>query len=220
MNGNQPVTDPLQQPLKPPASHHLATAAANPLATYRGKRCGLVILDRDGVINYDSDAYIKTVEEWQPIPGSLEAIAALGARGITVAVATNQSGLARGLFDRATLEAMHEKMRTLAAAAGGEIDRVFICPHGPDDGCDCRKPAAGLFRQIADHYRIDLSGVPAIGDSLRDLQAAVAVSARPILVRTGKGERTLAKGFDALGGVQVELFDDLASAVEALLKEQ
>ncbi len=150
---------------------------------------GLVILDRDGVINRDSSEFVKTADEWQPLPGSIDAIAKLSQAGFTVAVASNQSGLARGLFSRGALDAMHRKLRRLVAAAGGRIDRIVVCPHGPDDGCDCRKPAPGLYLRLARHYGVSLDRVPAIGDSLRDLQAAAAAGATPILVRTGNGRR-------------------------------
>ena len=174
----------------------------------------LVILDRDGVINEDSDEYIKSVDEFVPLPGSLAAIARLNRAGYTVAVATNQSGVGRGLFDLAALAAMHDKLARLLAQEGGRIDHIFYCPHAPDDGCDCRKPLPGLMRQIADHYAVPLAGVPVIGDSLRDFEAARAVGARPILVRSGKGERTLAAG-KGLEGVPV--YADLAAAVDELV---
>jgi len=176
---------------------------------------GLIILDRDGVINHDSDAFIKDADEWQPLPGSIEAIAALSGAGFTLAVASNQSGIARGLFDQRALDAMHHKMHALVDAAGGRISNVVICPHGPDDGCDCRKPKPGLLEQLARHFETSLVGVPVIGDSLRDLEAAAAVDARPILVRTGKGARTE----DALPErfANVAVYDDLAAAALALL---
>ncbi len=175
----------------------------------------LVILDRDGVINEDSEAYIKSPEEWVPLPGSIEAIARLKRAGWTVAIASNQSGLARGLFDEATLHAMHDKLAALLADHGAAIDYITFCPHGPDSTCRCRKPQPGMLEEIAEHFGCDLAGVPVIGDSLRDLQAALAVGARPILVRTGKGERTQAKG-----GLpeNIQVFDDLAGAVVALLQ--
>ena len=176
--------------------------------------CKLIILDRDGVINQDSDAFIKSPDEWIPLPGSLEAIARINHAGWTVAVASNQSGLARGLFDEDTLHAMHQKMHALLADLGGHVDYLVYCPHGPDDISTCRKPLPGMYQEIAAHFGCDLRGIPIIGDSLRDLQAAVAVSAQPILVRTGKGERTL-----AAGGIPeaTPVFGDLAAAVEALL---
>lgn len=150
-----------------------------------------VLLDRDGVINEDSDAYIKSPEEWIPIPGSLQAIALLNQHGYQVAVLTNQSGIARGLLDLATLERIHDKMRQQVAAVGGTISDIFVCPHGPEDGCNCRKPQPGLFRQFAHKYQVELKGIPAIGDSIRDIQAAKAVGAIAILVETGKGARIL-----------------------------
>lgn len=174
----------------------------------------LVILDRDGVINHDADDYIKSPAEWVPIPGSLGAIARLTQAGYTVVVATNQSGVGRGYFDVETLHAIHDKMNRAVTLAGGRIEAIFFCPHSPQDHCACRKPRPGLLRDIAARLQIDLSGVPAIGDSLRDIQAARAVGARPILVRTGKGEKTAARG-EGLAGVPV--YPDLAAAVDALL---
>ncbi|MEW5889336.1 MAG: D-glycero-beta-D-manno-heptose 1,7-bisphosphate 7-phosphatase [Pseudomonadota bacterium] len=150
----------------------------------------LIILDRDGVINYDSDQFIKSPDEWKPLPGSLEAIARLNQWGYRVVVATNQSGIGRGLFDMDTLNAIHDKMIKAAAQVGGRIEAVFFCPHAADAACECRKPKAGMLREIAERYHIELTGVPAVGDSLRDLQAAAAVGATPILVLTGKGEKT------------------------------
>jgi D-glycero-D-manno-heptose 1,7-bisphosphate phosphatase len=178
---------------------------------------GLVILDRDGVINRDSDKFIKNADEWQPLPGSIEAVAALSGGGFTLAVASNQSGIARGLFDQVALDAMHHKMLELIDAAGGRVGKIVICPHGPDDGCDCRKPRPGLLEQLASHFETSLVGVPVIGDSLRDLEAAAAVDAKPILVRTGKGERTEAALPERFANVAV--YDDLAAAAHALLAE-
>ncbi len=150
----------------------------------------LIILDRDGVINEDSDQYIKSPAEWRAIPGSLEAIARLNQWGYRVVVVTNQSGIGQGLFDMDTLNAIHDKMVKAVAQVGGRIDAVFFCPHTNDDKCDCRKPQAGMLKEVARRYNADLAGVPAIGDSLRDLQAAQAVGAQPILVLTGKGKKT------------------------------
>ncbi|GIK25203.1 MAG: D,D-heptose 1,7-bisphosphate phosphatase [Betaproteobacteria bacterium] len=150
----------------------------------------LVILDRDGVINHDSDQFIKSPDEWRPLPGSLEAIASLTQWGYRVVVATNQSGIGRGLFDMDALNAIHDKMIKAVALAGGRIDSIFFCPHAADSTCECRKPKPGMLREIAQRYTTDLKGVPAIGDSLRDLQAAVAMGAQPILVLTGKGTKT------------------------------
>lgn len=174
----------------------------------------LIILDRDGVINIDSALYIKSPAEWKPLPGSLEAIARLNQAGYKVVVATNQSGIGRGLFDMDTLNAMHEKMHKALAVLGGRVDAIFYCPHTADEGCNCRKPKPGMFERISKLYNQDLSGVPAIGDSLRDLQAASALGCTPILVRTGKGEKTQADGNLPEGTV---VRADLAAAVDALL---
>lgn len=176
----------------------------------------LLILDRDGVINQDSDAYIKSLDEWIPIPGSIEAIAQLSKAGWAVAVATNQSGIARGYYSLATLDAMHARLRELVAAQGGEVGLIVYCPHGPDDGCDCRKPRPGMLRTIANHYAVDLAGVWFVGDSKGDLEAARAVDAQPVLVRTGKGEQTLSKGVPEA----TLIFDDLASIASALIHTQ
>jgi D-glycero-D-manno-heptose 1,7-bisphosphate phosphatase len=173
----------------------------------------LVILDRDGVINLDSDQYIKSPEEWKPIAGSLEAIARFTQAGFRVVVATNQSGLGRGLFDMATLNAMHDKMHKAVNQLGGRIDAVFFCPHAQDAGCACRKPRPGMLLEIAERFNLSLAGVPAIGDSLRDLQAASAAGARPVLVLTGKGEQTLKSGGLPEG---TETHRDLAAAAMAL----
>ncbi len=150
----------------------------------------LVILDRDGVINHDSDQFIKSPDEWRPIPGSLDAISRLTQWGYRIVVATNQSGIGRGLFDMDTLNAIHDKMSRAVSLAGGRIDAIFFCPHPADSTCDCRKPQPGMLREIAQRYNVDLNGVPAVGDSLRDLLAAAAVGAQPMLVLTGKGEKT------------------------------
>lgn len=179
---------------------------------------GLVILDRDGVINRDSAEFIKSVEEWIPLPGSIRAIAELDRAGFTVTIASNQSGLARGFFDRGALRSMHRKLRRLVAAEGGRIDRIVVCPHGPDDGCDCRKPKPGLLQRLSRFYKTHLDGVPVIGDSLRDLQAAVTAGARPILVRSGNGRKTEAGLPAELAATEV--YDDLAAAAAALLEEQ
>lgn len=151
-----------------------------------------MILDRDGVINFDSDQFIKSPDEWLPIPGSLEAIALLNRHGYKIAVITNQSGVARGLFDLVTLKAIHAKMQQLVALAGGRIDAIYFCPHGPDDQCLCRKPKPGLFNAFAKDKNVKLENLYSIGDSLRDIEASLAVKARPILVKTGKGPKTIA----------------------------
>lgn len=187
---------------------------ALPTFPHLAKPVKLIVLDRDGVINEDSDAFVKSVDEWIPIPGSLEAIARLCKAGWTVAVATNQSGLARGLFDQSTLDQMHFKMQQLVMEQGGQIDLIVHCPHGPEDGCDCRKPLPGLFQKIADHFHMDdLQTVPVVGDSLRDLQAGMELGGAPYLVRTGKGQRTLEGPLPA--GTQV--VDDLSALADQLL---
>lgn len=173
----------------------------------------LLILDRDGVINEDSDAYIKSLDEWIPIPGSIDAIARLSKAGWTVAVATNQSGLARGYYNEATLQSMHSRLRQLVAEQGGEVGLIVHCPHGPDDGCTCRKPLPGMLEQIAAHYDADLTGLWFVGDSRGDLDAALAVHCQPVLVKTGKGLRTLAKGLPE----RTLIFDDLAAVAAHLL---
>jgi len=174
----------------------------------------LIVLDRDGVINHDSTQFIKSPEEWRPIPGSLEAIARLNHAGYRVVVATNQSGIGRGLFDMATLNAIHEKMYKALALVGGRIDALFYCPHTADAQCECRKPKTGMLSEIAVRYGLDMTGVPCVGDSVRDLQAADAVGAQPMLVLTGKGEKTLRDGSFPKNTV---IFPDLAFAVSALL---
>ena len=173
----------------------------------------LLILDRDGVINHDSDAYIKSLEEWIPIAGAIEAIAQLSKAGWTVAVATNQSGIARGYYSLQILEAMHTRLSELVAEQGGELGLVVYCPHGPDEGCACRKPKPGMLKAIAAHYQAELPGVWFVGDSKGDLEAALAVGAQPVLVKTGKGERTLSKGVAA----STLIFDDLAAVSRALI---
>jgi len=175
----------------------------------------LVILDRDGVINEDADEYIKSPEEWQPIPGSLEAIAKLNHFGFKVAVATNQSGLARGLFSIDELNAIHHKLHTELDKIGGQLECLVFCPHGPDEGCSCRKPKPGLLLQIKERLGVELTNVPVIGDSMRDITSAKAVGAFPILVETGKGVRTLEHNASELSNVTV--LPDLATAVESIL---
>ncbi len=175
----------------------------------------LVILDRDGVINQDSPHFIKTMAEWIPIPGSLDGIAQLKHAGFTVAVATNQSGLARGLLARSDLEAMHARLAELLADRDCQLDFIAVCPHGPDDGCDCRKPKPGLYRQISARLNLPLEGAWVIGDSKRDLDAAAAVGAQPLLVLTGKGHATRNQGGLPEG---TRVFENLASAVKGLLE--
>jgi D-glycero-D-manno-heptose 1,7-bisphosphate phosphatase len=178
------------------------------------RQAKLIVLDRDGVINYDSDQFIKSPDEWRPIPGSLEAMARLNHAGFRVIVATNQSGLGRRLFDMATLIAIHDKMYKMLAQLGGRIDALFYCPHTADSGCDCRKPKPGMLIEIGQRFGVDLTGIPCVGDGERDLQAAAAVGAQPILVLTGKGEKTLRSGnFPP----NTAIFPDLAFFVTALL---
>jgi D-glycero-D-manno-heptose 1,7-bisphosphate phosphatase len=174
----------------------------------------LVILDRDGVINFDSDRFIKSPEEWRAIPGSLEAIATLNQSGYRVVVATNQSGIGRGLLDMAAFNAINDKLTRQLAQAGGRIDAIFYCPHAADAHCECRKPQPGMLHEIGRRFNSDLKDIPAVGDSLRDLQAAHAVGALPILVTTGKGKLTLKEG--ALPEPTL-VFDDLSAAARHLI---
>ncbi|HET7157994.1 MAG TPA: D-glycero-beta-D-manno-heptose 1,7-bisphosphate 7-phosphatase [Burkholderiales bacterium] len=175
----------------------------------------LAILDRDGVINHDSDKYIKNPQEWRPIPGSLEAIARLNQAGYHVVLATNQSGVGRGLFEVTTLNAIHDKMHRALSQIGGRIDAIFFCPHGADANCMCRKPRPGLLEEIARRFNVDMHGVPTVGDSLRDLQAAAAVGATPILVLTGKGRKTQEEGGLPAG---TQVYADLADAVRSIIR--
>jgi D-glycero-D-manno-heptose 1,7-bisphosphate phosphatase len=186
--------------------------ASEAVAPTRAAR--LIVLDRDGVINHDSDQFIKSPDEWRPIPGSLEAIARLNHAGYRVVVATNQSGVGRGLLDMATLNAVHEKMHKALGQVGGRIDAIFFCPHTADSSCACRKPRAGMLEEIGHRYNVDMKEVPCVGDSLRDLQAADTVGAQPMLVLTGKGEKTLRDGGFPKNTV---IFPDLAFAAAALL---
>jgi len=173
----------------------------------------LVILDRDGTINEDRDDYVKSADEWAPVPGALEAIARLNHAGWHTVVATNQSGLARGLFDMAALNAIHARMNRELAEVGGRIDAIFFCPHAEVDECGCRKPKPGMLREISERMNVELADVPVVGDSLRDLQAAAAVGAKPILVLTGKGRATHNAGGLPSG---TEVFADLAGVAEHL----
>jgi D-glycero-D-manno-heptose 1,7-bisphosphate phosphatase len=175
----------------------------------------LIILDRDGVINRDSDAFIKSPDEWIPIEGSLEAIARLNQAGYRVVVATNQSGIARGLFDIVTLNAIHQKMHKAAQKVGADIAAVFFCPHAADHNCDCRKPKPGMLHDIAARFETDLKGVPVVGDSLRDLQSAFVTGCVPHLVLTGKGIKTRDKGGLPPG---TTIYPDLATMVDQFLK--
>ncbi|WP_374485422.1 D-glycero-beta-D-manno-heptose 1,7-bisphosphate 7-phosphatase [Zoogloea sp.] len=173
----------------------------------------LIVLDRDGVINFDSDQFIKSPEEWKPIPGSLEAIARLNEAGWRVVVASNQSGVGRGLFDMDTLNAINEKMTKALSQVGGRLDAIFFCPHPADSTCECRKPKPGMFIQIAERFNVDLTGMPVVGDSLRDLQAGVAVGCKPYLVLTGKGAKTQS---DPALPEGTEIHPDLAAVVAQL----
>jgi D-glycero-D-manno-heptose 1,7-bisphosphate phosphatase len=174
----------------------------------------LIVLDRDGVINHDSEQFIKSPDEWRPIPGSLEAIARLNHAGYRVVVATNQSGVGRGLLDFATLTAIHEKMHRALAQVGGRVDAIFFCPHTADSRCECRKPKPGMLLEIGVRFNVEMSEVACVGDGLRDLQAADAVGAQPMLVLTGKGEKTLREGGFPKNTV---IFPDLAFVASALL---
>ena len=180
----------------------------------------IVILDRDGTINHDRDDYVKSVEEWQPLPGAIQSIARLNHAGWHVVLASNQSGLGRGLFDVDTLNSMHNKMNKLLAAEGGRVDAIFYCPHTPEDECACRKPLPGLFIQIGERYGIDLKGVPAVGDSLRDLIACVEVGCEPHLVLTGKGEQYRNIGLPLNFPLNTLVHSDLSAFVDMLLNRE
>jgi D-glycero-D-manno-heptose 1,7-bisphosphate phosphatase len=175
----------------------------------------MIILDRDGVINHDSPDFIKSPAEWVPIPGSLEAIARLNQAGYRVVVASNQSGIARELFDMNILNNIHQKLHSHAQMAGAQIDAIFFCPHAANDNCDCRKPKAGMFEEIGKRFKVALRGVPTVGDSLRDLQAGLKCGCAPYLVLTGKGRKTMETGGLPPG---TQVFDDLAAMVSHLLK--
>ena len=183
-------------------------------AVVQTRAAKLIVLDRDGVINHDSDQFIKSPDEWRPIPGSLEAVARLNHAGFRVVVATNQSGVGRGLLDIATLNQIHERMHKALAQVGGRIDAIFYCPHTADSQCECRKPKPGMLEEIGRRFTVDMTGIPCVGDSPRDLAAAEAVGAQPMLVLTGKGEKTLRDGGFPKNTV---IFPDLAFAVAALL---
>lgn len=180
----------------------------------------LVILDRDGVINHDSDDYIKSPDEWQPLPGSLEAIARLCRADYTVVVATNQAGVGRGLFSLEMLTRIHRKMASSIRDKGGRLDSIFFCPHSPADQCGCRKPKPGMLLEISDRLSIGLSGVPVVGDSLRDLEAAAAAGAMPVMVKTGRGRLTqekLSQGELSHTLGQTPVYADLAAFTDAVL---
>ncbi len=177
----------------------------------------LIILDRDGVINHDSTEYIKSVDEWQAIPGSLQAISNLGRNGYRIVVATNQAGLARGKLNIESLNAIHRKMQNHLLQFGGKIEAIFFCPHGPNDGCKCRKPKPGLYTDIARRLNVLLDEVYAVGDSLTDVDAAISAGARPILVKTGNGQSIVDKGEVP---ENVPVYDDLAEFVDTLLAQE
>jgi D-glycero-D-manno-heptose 1,7-bisphosphate phosphatase len=182
----------------------------------------LLILDRDGVINQDSDDYIKCADEWRPIAGSIEAIAALSQAGFNIYVATNQSGLGRGLFGQSELDAMHTKFLHLLTKQGGSLSGIFFCPHRPEENCSCRKPQPGLLQQISEDAKCSLGQVPVIGDSLRDIESGLTMGCSPILVKTGKGAKTLANLISENSPLllQLPIFDSLAHVAECLLKNQ
>ncbi|MFL2553456.1 MAG: D-glycero-beta-D-manno-heptose 1,7-bisphosphate 7-phosphatase [Candidatus Rariloculaceae bacterium] len=175
----------------------------------------LIVLDRDGVINEESEAYIKTPAEWQPLAGSLEAIAELKKAGFRIVVVSNQSGIGRGLFTLASLEAINRKMTAAVTAAGGKLTRIYCCPHMPIDHCDCRKPRPGLLLQVAEDFGISLNNLPVVGDKASDLEMARRVGARPLLVLTGYGQKTAASLVDE----STETFSDLKSAAASLIAE-
>ena len=185
----------------------------------------LIILDRDGVINHDRADYVKSADEWLPIAGSIEAIARLHKAGFTVVVATNQAGLAKGKFDLDDLEAMHEKLTQLVEEQGAELGAIFYCPHAPEDNCKCRKPMPGMVDAIEAEFNISAEGFYFVGDSLRDLQAAITKGCKPILVKTGNGEKTLAQLADVslqtdapqISSEQVQVFNNLAAAADFII---
>jgi D-glycero-D-manno-heptose 1,7-bisphosphate phosphatase len=182
-----------------------------------GKLDRLVILDRDGVINEDSDDYIKSLNEWQPIPGSLKAITRLNQAGYCVIVITNQSGIARGYYSWSILAAIHDKMQNALAKVGGKIAKIYICPHHPDDNCNCRKPKTGLLKQAAKDFNIaDWSKVILVGDKLCDLELAQAIGCKPVLVLTGKGKRLAVEKLDS----EIMVKKDLAAVVDWMLEEK
>lgn len=180
------------------------------------KAAKVVVLDRDGVVNRDSNEFIKSAAEWLPLPGSIEAIADLSRAGYLIMLATNQSGLARGLFDSAALDSIHEKFRKLVESEGGSVDGIFFCPHGPEEGCRYRKPATGLLEQIEGEFDCKLHNCWFIGDSLRDLQAASSHGCKPVLVRTGNGQETESL-LENNGLAETLVYDDLRHAANDLL---
>ena len=180
----------------------------------------LVIVDRDGTINVQSDDFIKSADEWMPLPGAMEAIAQLNHAGWHVVVVSNQSGLGRGLFDVAALNAMHTKLHKQLAVVGGRIDAIFYCPHSPEEKCNCRKPLPGLFEQIGERYGVDLKQVPTVGDNLRDLQAGVAAGCEPHLVLTGKGAQHRGQTLPPEYPAGTWIHEDLAAFVRFILERE
>lgn len=180
----------------------------------------LIILDRDGTLNQDRPDYVKSPEEWLPLPGALDAVARLNHAGWHVVIASNQSGLGRGLFDVSTLNAIHAKMHKMLAAVGGRIDAVFYCPHAPEENCHCRKPAAGLFEQIGERYGLELHGVPTVGDSVRDLLAGVAVGCEPHLVLTGKAVSYRTRKLPQTFPTATQTHTDLSAFADFLLARE
>jgi len=178
----------------------------------------LIVLDRDGVINIDSDNFIKSIDEWIPIPGSIEAIAKLSKNNYKIAVVTNQSGIARKYYDKNVLNAMHNKFRRLLADKGAKVDAIFYCPHGPKDTCTCRKPATGMYQNVEKLFGLSLKDSYTVGDSYRDLEAAMAMSSKPVLVKTGKGEKTLIDKKEEISANQIPIYKNLANFVDNLLK--
>lgn len=177
----------------------------------------LILLDRDGVINHDSENYIKSVDEWIPIDGSLEAIAKLSQNGFRIAVVTNQSGIARNFYSVETLHAMHDKLRRLLRPLGGQIQALFYCPHGPNDDCQCRKPKDGLYKNVQTLFNTSLNGVITVGDSFRDLEAAMQVGSSPVLIKTGKGISTFQNKQKEIESLHIPVYDNLAEFVEELI---
>ena len=182
-----------------------------------GQTMKLCILDRDGTVNEDRDDFVKSAAEWQPLPGALEAIARINHAGWHVVIASNQSGLGRGLFDVVALNAIHDKMHRMLAAVGGRVDAVFYCPHAPEEACTCRKPAPGLFTQIAERYGVALTGMPAVGDSARDLVAAQALGCVPHVVLTGKAAGYRGQTLPSSYPAHAVVHDDLAAFADCLV---
>jgi D-glycero-D-manno-heptose 1,7-bisphosphate phosphatase len=174
-----------------------------------------ILLDRDGVINIDSDDFIKSPDEWQPISNSLKAIAQLHQANYKIIIITNQSGVGRGLYSDADLTAIHEKMQQLTLAVGGKIEHIYYCPHLPTAECKCRKPSPGMLLQFAHDYQADLTNTYFIGDSLRDLQAGFAAQAKPLLVKTGKGAKTLTNN----PNLDIPIFETLYDASKFILSK-